>query len=351
MPFQEQETKIVVIGGGSGPISIEDELLCRTPNVVSITGTHDYGGNTKLIRSILGFSAPGDLTHRIAVHIRNQSIRALFTHRWNINGDQENYLNGRRPSNELLAAAEYQTGNISRGVRLLEEMINPKYYLGRVIPITDDHIHIRARLEDGSHLDLEDQIDQRKVNKPAIIDIDFIDINRELTSPTPNSEAIDHIYNADGVMCAASSLWTSNMPILKVPGIAQAIRETKAPFILCCNAVTNYGETDGYTTSVFAKKISSQIGKKIDYALLNYPRHGMPLSYETDRSYPVEIDKEATKEFVDKIYTGPFTEVYTIEGRQVIRHNGELVSRVIMAILKERYRVLYNGNIELPFLG
>ncbi len=351
MIFKEEETKIVVIGGGSGPISIEDELLDLTPHVTSITGTHDNGNNTKLIRSALGVSAPGDATHRMAVHIRNLQIRNLFTHRWDTVQDEDNNFNGRRPSNELLATAEYYTKAISKAVKLLEDMINPTYYKGRVIPVTDDRIHLRACLEDDTFLDFEDQIGERNKNKPAIINVNFLDENKNLFLPIPNPESIDSIYNTDAIIIAPSSLWTSNMPILRIPKITDAICASKAPVILICNAITNYAETDGYKTSDFARIISNQIGKKIDFALLNFISHGIPANYETEKSYPVEVDKEATRPFVETIFTGPFTEVFTIKDKPVIRHNGYLVSKVIMSILRDRYKNFYNGQIELPFLG
>lgn len=328
----EKNHIIAVIGGGSGCLSIEDFLLDQTPEVIGITGAYDNGGHSGEIRSVLGVLPPGDATHRMAIRIRDLAIRGLFTHRWKLNNHG---INGHRPANELLAAAEHRCGSHSGGIKLVERSINS--YLGKIVPVTDDDIHLRAILEDGSCIDGEDKIDQREEKVPAIIDLAFINKDRtSLSAPQPNLESIESIYNADALVIAPGSWWTSIMPVLKTPGIADAIKYSKVPIIWCCNAVTNHAETHDYKASSFAEKLSTLLEKEIDYGLINIIQHGIPPTYFKDESYPVEPDVENCRPFVKRIYTGPLTEVCSIGGVLVIRHNGERVGKVVMDILEEK---------------
>lgn len=316
--------RFVVIGGGSGPVSIEDGLLERTPYVVGGTGIHDRGGHSKELRTILGTCAPGDLTHRFAVHLRNPRMRSLFMHRWKL-PIEGHPMNGHRPVNEMFAAAEIQEGSPSEAARLLEEMFNPRDYKGRVMPATDDPVDIRARYTDGSFIDYEDQIGERETGTPAIETIEFMP-----SPPRANRELLRAIRQGDAVVAASTSFWTSQMPIFMIPEISEAIRQSPAIFIWICNAFTNLSETDGYKASDFARRLVDVIGRKIDIALVNRPDHWIPEGYSKARSYQVEPDTKNCHPYAKHIYTGSFTGLYKIDGKSTVRHNGDLVGDVLV---------------------
>lgn len=327
MARTEKDITITVIGGGSGCLSIEDYLLDITPNVIGITGIHDNGGHSGEIRSVLGLLPPGDATHRMAIRIRDLSIRELFTHRWKI--DSNHAINGHRPANEWLAAAEHKCGSHSKGIKLVEKMLNT--YIGKVVPVSDDNVHLKAILTTGDIIEGEDKVDQRESCEPSITDIAFTPQN-----PSPNFEAIESIYNSNVLIIAPGSWWTSIRPILRTPGICEAIRNSGVPVIWCCNTVTNYSETHGYKASDFARGLKEEIGKEIDHAILNVIDHGVPANYAQEGSFAVEADEESCQPYAKKIYTGSFTEVCNIEGKLVIRHHGETVGRLIMDIIKSK---------------
>lgn len=309
-------------------MSIEDYLLDITPNIIGITGIHDNGGHSGEIRSMLGKLPPGDATHRMAIRIRDLQIRELFTHRWKL--DPNYAINGHRPANEWLAAAEEKCGSHSKGIKLVERMLKD-YYRGKVVPVSDDNVHLRAILENNEIIEGEDKIDQRTTCEPAIKDISFTP-----KDPSSNIEAIESIYNSNALIIAPGSWWTSIRPVLRTPGICNAIRESKVPVIWCCNTVTNYAETHGYKASDFARGLSEELGKNIDHALLNIIDHGMPPNYEKEGSYRVEIDEEQCRPFVENLYVGSFTEVFSIENKLVIRHRGEAVGKLVLEIISSR---------------
>jgi uncharacterized cofD-like protein len=59
--------------------------------------------------------------------------------------------------------------------------------------------------------------------------------------------AVRAIEEADAVVLAPGSLYTSIIAILLVKDIARALERTRVPIILAMNLMTQPGETDGYT--------------------------------------------------------------------------------------------------------
>ena len=60
-------------------------------------------------------------------------------------------------------------------------------------------------------------------------------------------DAVRAILAADIVLAGPGSLYTSVLPNLLVPDIAQAVRASRAVKIYVCNVATQKGETDHYT--------------------------------------------------------------------------------------------------------
>ncbi|QQG43305.1 MAG: YvcK family protein [Candidatus Daviesbacteria bacterium] len=329
--MKDYEPRIVIPAGGKGCISIEDGLLNLTPNVISVTGVHDSGGHSGLLRIEEGVLPPGDATHRIGIHIRDKEgdVGKLAGFRWNGNSS----LKGHRPLTELLAAAEIITGSHSGGVKLLEKAF-AAHYVGRVIPISDDNVHIRARMEDGSYLEGETNIDTREINTPAITDIEFIP-----QPPRANPEVLEIINGLtpkDAILIPPSDLWTSLVPILKTPGLAEAIRQSRSPLLWFCNASTKFAETNGYTARKFAHVIVGILGRPIDHAFVNEPDHDFPPTYARIGSYPV-INDLAGCSLANKIHRGNFTRIEIEQGQahqlKVVRHNSEVCAQAILDVL------------------
>ena len=62
-------------------------------------------------------------------------------------------------------------------------------------------------------------------------------------------EAVEAIDEADLVVVGPGSLYTSLVPNLLVPEIAEAVGRTNAQKVYVCNVATEKGETDGYTVA------------------------------------------------------------------------------------------------------
>jgi uncharacterized cofD-like protein len=80
-------------------------------------------------------------------------------------------------------------------------------------------------------------------------------------APAVNPEAADAIRAADIIVIGPGSLYTSIMPNLLVPGIVEAIRESRATVkALVCNVATEPGETDSFTARDFVRVLHRHVG-------------------------------------------------------------------------------------------
>ena len=78
------------------------------------------------------------------------------------------------------------------------------------------------------------------------------------------------ILDADLIVAGPGSLYTSVMPNLLVPGIADALRHSRAPKMYVANVATQLGETIGYSVHDHMAAIERHVGKGIfNYMLVN----------------------------------------------------------------------------------
>ncbi|KAA2278213.1 hypothetical protein FY526_31235, partial [Clostridioides difficile] len=65
-------------------------------------------------------------------------------------------------------------------------------------------------------------------------------------------------------------LYTSILPNLLVPKLAEAVVEADAVKMFICNVMTQPGETDNYTVSDHLKAVHEHIGHQLfDYVIVN----------------------------------------------------------------------------------
>ena len=83
-------------------------------------------------------------------------------------------------------------------------------------------------------------------------------------------EAIRALLAADLIAIGPGSLYTSILPNLLVPGIADAIRASRAFKVFICNIATQAGETDGYDCAGHLRALEEHTGRGlVDLMLVN----------------------------------------------------------------------------------
>jgi len=133
---------------------------------------------------------------------------------------------------------------------------------GRVLPASGQAIVLGAELEDGRIVTGESRIP----NAGGRIRRVFI----EPADAAPLDEAVEAILQADAVVVGPGSLYTSIMPNLLVPRIAESIARSRAVKIFVCNVMTQPGETDGYSAGDHLKAVAAHVGGRLfDWVIVN----------------------------------------------------------------------------------
>lgn len=277
---------IVTIGGGSGQFVLLSGL--RELSDISITAVvsmMDSGGSTGRLRDELGILPPGDILKCIVALSPYQDIaRHLLQKRFM----KDRRLKGHNAGNMLLTMLSRYTGSFPSGVRALAEILDAK---GVILPVTTDQATLVAELTDGTRIFGEQAIDiPRGDQREKIRDVFLVPHQNDTIRVYP--PVVSAILAADFIILGPGDLFTSIIPNLIVPGVAEALRESKAKMFYVLNIMTKFGETHNYTAKDFVQRLESFIGREV-YGIFGntrLPDSEVILSYHAQKSEPVTID-------------------------------------------------------------
>ena len=272
--------QVVVIGGGSG---IKPIIQClRTENVklTTIVTMADSGGSTGRLREATGILPPGDFRNALIAMAGDTTRSArLLAYRF---PEQLKGIGGHNVGNLLIAALSDIKGSFGDAVQELSDIMQMP---GRVLPMSLDNISLRAHFTDGSTVDGEDQIPLQGKT------VDTIEVLP--SDAKPFVPALEAISQADVIIIGPGSLFTSLIPPLSIEATADTVARASATKVLVVNAMTERGETDGYTVGMHVHKVEEALGRPcLDLVLLsNTPIPPETLSrYAAARVKPVAND-------------------------------------------------------------
>ena len=277
---------VAVIGGGTGSFHVLSGLR-ELPEleIRSIVTMMDAGGDSGRLRDEFGVLPPGDL-RRCLVALSDESLllRELFSFRF-----AEAPLAGRSFGNLWLLALTRMLGSEREA---LEATLRLLQIRGRVIPVTWDHAHLCAELEDGTRIESEAGFaDPRR--DPGV------PIRRVHLTPRAraNPEALAAIAEAACIVLAPGDLYSSTIPNLLVEGIPEALQQSPARLVYVQNLMTRAGETHGYTASRFAAEIARYAGRVPDAVLVHRGAVAADVAarYAAESAFPVELDRAALR--------------------------------------------------------
>ncbi|GAE33114.1 gluconeogenesis factor YvcK family protein [Halalkalibacter akibai] len=306
---------VVVIGGGTGLSVLLRGLKTFSVDISAIVTVADDGGSSGRLRKELDIPPPGDVRNvLIALAEVEPLVEELFQHRF-ANG---NGLSGHSLGNLLLAGMTSITGDFARGITELSKVLNVR---GNVYPASNQSIVLHAEMTDGTVVTGESLIPLKKKQ-----------IKRVFLTPEeiqPLQAGIRAIEEADLIVLGPGSLYTSVIPNLLVPGIANAIKQSKAKKVYICNVMTQVGETDHYTAADHIQAIVDHCGcKLVDDILVN----GSPVSstiqarYAKEGAVPVIVDEQRLMRLGISIIRDHFV----LERNDILRHDAVKVSEAIL---------------------
>lgn len=318
--------KIVCIGGGTGTYQVLLGLRQYPVDLSAVVTMSDSGGSSGRLRRQLGVLPPGDVRRALLAlsslsfkRDTKETLSKLFDFRFN-----DGELKGHSVGNLLLAALTQITGQtdlaISEAAKILEVS-------GQVLPVTTDETDLIARLEDGTVIRGETNIDVREIKPKIPIEEVYLSPRGRIFPGTRGA-----ILAADLIVLGPGDLYTSIIPNLLVTGVCQAIARSKATVVYVCNLMTKAGETDGFAASDFVKEIKKYLGRavnKLAVVVINTKlRLPIPVArwYKRYQAEPVKFDKKNINGV--KVITGSFA----TKGKY-IRHDPKRLTRLIMKLL------------------
>ena len=262
--YPERSRRAVVIGGGTGTYTVLMGLKKYPLDLTAIVSTLDSGGSSGRLRDEFGVLPPGDVRQCLLalsnLPLEKISLQQLFDYRFN-NGAG---LRGHSFGNLLLTALTGITGREDLAIAEAAKILDVK---GQVLPVTLSKSNLCVRLEDGTIIKGESNIDIRRVRpKLKIADV-FLDPAVRIFPSARKA-----ILSADLIILGPGDLYTSVIPNLLVAGVSQAIAKSKGKLVYICNLMTKHGETDGFKVSDFVREImrySNQGKKKLNLVLVN----------------------------------------------------------------------------------
>ncbi len=226
-------------------------------------------------------------------------------------------LVGHNFGNLFLAALTHITGDFAEAVRVSSKVLAIR---GRIFPSTLSNVHLVATLANG-----------RVVHGETRITASRTPIQKIALSPRhvcPVAEAIDAIKCANLILLGPGSLYTSILPNLLIPEIAEAIARSKAPRVYIANLMTQPGETAGYALADHVRAIKHHIPRRIiDWVVANC----QPVSPDVARRYraegaePVVVDLLELKKLGLRVIVDNL-----LEEHSVIRHNAHRLAHLLV---------------------
>jgi uncharacterized cofD-like protein len=228
---------IVIIGGGHGQAAICRGIKnIRNASISAIVTVADDGGSTGRLRRQFHIPAMGDIRNvMIALAESETMLGDLMDYRFEDPTGAEKDVSGHNLGNLILTAMTQQCGSFLEAVQTIGKVLRVK---GEIIPATTQVISLYARMYDGV-------IVKGEANIPNISNhIKEVFYNQDVKA-TP--EAVHAIRKADLIIYGIGSVYTSILPNVIIPEIRSALQKTKAKRVYFCNAMTQPGETDGYS--------------------------------------------------------------------------------------------------------
>jgi len=309
--------KIVVIGGGTGLSTLLRGLKVYSANITAIVTVADDGGSSGRLRQEFGVLPPGDIRNCLtALADQEKLLTELFQYRFKAGSG----LVGHSFGNLFLTAMSEITGDLERAITASSQVLAVR---GRVLPATLSDVCLWAELEDGRRIEGESSITEANGK--------ILRVGCTPENPPALPAAVKAIREADYIIVGPGSLYTSIMPNLLVPEIAEAIASRSVPRIYVCNIMTQPGETQGYSVSDHIRALDEGCGKKLFNAVLVHkksPSAQSLINYAKVSSHPVFLDREAVAQLGRRIVLSNVMD--EDEVTTLVRHNPERLARVLL---------------------
>lgn len=237
---------VVVLGGGHGLSANLTALRRVTDRLTAVVTVADDGGSSGRLRGELGCLPPGDLRMALAALCGDDPAGRRWSDVLQYRFVSDGTLAGHPIGNLLIAGVWQQTGDPVAGLDLLAELIGAR---GRVLPMAGEPLDIEAQVVGHDRTRPEDLVPVRGQVAVATTPGWIQSIALIPQRPAACPDAVAAVLDADWVILGPGSWFTSVLPHLMVPELAEALCTTRAKKILTLNITPGSDETSDFTAA------------------------------------------------------------------------------------------------------
>jgi uncharacterized cofD-like protein len=257
--------RVVALGGGHGLFASLSALRRVTRQLTGVVTVADDGGSSGKLRRQFGVLPPGDLRMALAALCGDDAWGTTWSrvvqHRFT--GEQE--LGGHAVGNLLIVALWELLGDTVQGLDWVGRLLGAH---GRVLPMASVPLDLVAEVE-GVAESRPDEITMvrgqvacattpGRVRSVSLIPAD----------PPACPEAVAAVRAADWVVLGPGSWFTSVLPHLLVPELAEALVTTRARRLVALNLAPQPGETEGFSPQTHLEVLADHApGLTVDVVL------------------------------------------------------------------------------------
>jgi uncharacterized cofD-like protein len=238
------DVRVVCLGGGHGLAASLAAARRLTGRLTAVVTVADDGGSSGRIRRELGAVPPGDLRMALAALAGDDEWGELWSrvlqHRFGGTGA----LAGHPIGNLVITGlAEMFGGDTAQALLVAGRLVGA---VGRVLPMSQVPLEIAAEV---AGIDDDPALVRRIRGQVAVATTpgQVRSVSLIPADPPACPQAVAAIEQADFVVLGPGSWFTSVLPHLLVPGLAAALRRTRARRVVALNLAPQPGETDGFS--------------------------------------------------------------------------------------------------------
>lgn len=221
--------RVVALGGGHGLAASLRAARSYAGSLAGVVSLGDDGGSSGRLRSELRVAPPGDLRRCLSALASDESllVRSL-EHRFD-----EGTLQGHPIGNLLLTGLATVAGDLQDAIDEVGRLVGAA---GRIFPASEVPVTLIADSNRGT---LAGQVTIERADGIGNLRFDPAD-------PPTSAAAIEAIRSADQLIIGPGSLFTSVLATTVVPGIRQALADSRGTRVFVANVANEKGDARGF---------------------------------------------------------------------------------------------------------
>lgn len=244
-PRQPTLPSVVAFGGGHGLAVSLTALRRITDQLTAIVTVADDGGSSGRLRAELDCLPPGDLRMALAALCGDDESGRTWAEVLQYRFTGPGSLSGHAIGNLLIAGLWERLGDPIAGLDMVGRLLGAE---GRVLPMAAVPLEIEAEVLGLDPMRPDEVGSIRGQANVATSNAEVRSVRLVPRDPPACAESIGVVLDADWVILGPGSWFTSVIPHLLVPLLAEALRSTPAQRILTLNVLAD-GETSGFSAA------------------------------------------------------------------------------------------------------